>query len=232
MDCIAETEGKMAHDPLTYCLSFTEETEGKMEQDPLMYSPRSAVRTTTTGIPVGDQAGAMLPGTLIVGAGPAGLACVAGLTMGSVPYTLMERDVCIASMWHHRMYRSYPMYPTQQQFLAYIDKYMRTFSICPFFRQECRSKWLIVATRENAEPVVPEIEGIHSFTGQVMHSSEYHSGEASQGKKVLVIGRGNSGMEVSLDLANQNVHTSMVVRELGHILPREIMGLSTFTLSL
>ena len=142
------------------------------------------------------------------------------------------------------------MYPTQQQFLAYIDEYMRTFNICPFFRQEvvvaehdgeyrcvrtkdaitspmnrggeesiisstreCRSKWLIVATRENAEPVVPEIEGIHSFKGQVMHSSEYRSGEAFQGKKVLVVGCGNSGMEVSLDLANHNVHTSIVVRD-------------------
>jgi lysine/ornithine N-monooxygenase len=79
--------------------------------------------------------------------------------------------------------------------------------------REYRSKWLIVATGENAEPVVPEIEGIHSFKGQVMHSSEYRSGEAFQGKKVLVVGCGNSGMEVSLDLANHNVHTSIVVRD-------------------
>ncbi|KAL5681612.1 hypothetical protein ACJX0J_007997, partial [Zea mays] len=50
-------------------------------------------------------------------------------------------------------------------------------------------------------------------------------------KKVLVVGCGNSGMEVSLDLANYNVDTSLVVRDSGHILPREIMGLSTFTLS-
>jgi cation diffusion facilitator CzcD-associated flavoprotein CzcO len=144
--------------------------------------------------------------------------------------------------------RSYPTYPTQQQFLAYINEYMCSFGIRPFFRQEvvvaehdgeywCMrtkdaitgpingggeesivsstreycSKWLIVATGENADPV--RIEGIHSFKGQVMHSSEYRSREAFQGKKVLVVGCGNSGMEVSLDLANHNVHTSMVVRD-------------------
>ena len=156
MDHFAETEGKMAHGPLTYCLSFAEEIEGKMEQDPLMYSPRSAARATATGIPVGDQGVAVLPGPLIVGAGPAGLACAARLTMGSVPYALLERDECVASMWHRRTYRrlclhlpkrycelplmpfphSYPTYPTKQQFLAYIDEYIRTFGIRPFFRQE------------------------------------------------------------------------------------------------
>jgi len=54
MDCIVETEGKMAHGPLTYCLSFAEEIEGKMEQDPLMYSSRSVARATTTSIPIDD----------------------------------------------------------------------------------------------------------------------------------------------------------------------------------
>ena len=70
-----------------------------------------------------------------------------------------------------------------------------------------------MATGENVEPVVAEIEGIHSFKGQVMHSSEYRSGKAFKGKKVLVVGCGNSGIEVSLDLANHNVHTSIVVRD-------------------
>jgi indole-3-pyruvate monooxygenase len=46
-----------------------------------------------------------------------------------------------------------------------------------------------------------------------MHSSDYRSGETFEGKKVLVVGCGNSGMEVSLDLANYNVDTSLVVRD-------------------
>lgn len=272
MDRYAETEGKLAHDALTYSpAAFTDEAEGKMEQDPLLYSPRSAARATATGIPVvGDQGVAVLPGPLIVGAGPAGLACAAKLTIGGVStYALLERDVCVASMWHRRTYRrlrlhlpkhfcelplmpfpdDYPTYPTRQQFLTYMDNYKLHFGIRPFFRQEVvaaehdgeywcvrtkdamassidsdgeesiissareyRSKWLIVATGENAEPAVPDIEGLHSFKGQILHSSDYRSGETFQGKKVLVVGHGNSGMEVSLDLANHNVHTSIVVR--------------------
>lgn len=260
-DRFVETgKGEMVQDPLTT------ETGGKMEHDLLMYSPRSAARATATGIPIGDQGVAVLRGPLIVGAGPAGLACAAMLTMGLVPYVILERDMCIASTWHRRTYdrlclhlpkrycqlplmpfpHSYPTYPVRQQFLAYLDEYKRKHGIRPFFNMEVvsaeydgeywcvrtkdtsdnvggsmlssctmeyRSKWLIVATGENAEPVVPEIKGMRSFKGEVIHSSDYRNGEEFQGKKVLVIGCGNSGMEVSLDLANYNVHTSMVVRD-------------------
>ncbi|WVZ72885.1 hypothetical protein U9M48_021275 [Paspalum notatum var. saurae] len=261
------------------------ETEGKRAHDPL-YSPRSAARATATGFPVGEH-GEVFAGPLIVGAGPAGLAVAACLTMLGVPYVLLERYGCIASLWRHRTYRrlclhlpkrfcelplmpfpsSYPEYPTREQFLDYLDDYINMFGIRPFFRQavisaefdgelwcvrtkevvtaamdgeeavlssatrEYRSKWLVVATGENAEPAVPEIEGIDVFKGQVMHSSDYRCGEPFHGKKVLVVGCGNSGMEVSLDLSNHNVHTSMVVRDTVHVLPREIMGISTFGLS-
>jgi cation diffusion facilitator CzcD-associated flavoprotein CzcO len=76
-----------------------------------------------------------------------------------------------------------------------------------------RCKWLVVATGENAEPVVPEIEGSARFKGQLMHSSDYRSGEGYADKRVLVVGCGNSGMEVSLDLSNHNARASMVVRD-------------------
>lgn len=69
-----------------------------------------------------------------------------------------------------------------------------------------------MATGENAECVVPEIEGLGEFKGDVIHACEYKSGESFKGKKVLVVGCGNSGMELSLDLCNHNASPSMVVR--------------------
>ncbi|CAM0880475.1 unnamed protein product [Alopecurus aequalis] len=95
-----------------------------------------------------------------------------------------------------------------------------------------RSKWLVVATGENADPVVPEIEGSGRFKGQLMHSSDYRSGEGYADKRVLVVGCGNSGMEVSLDLSNHNARASMVVRDTVHVLPREMLGRSTFGMSM
>jgi indole-3-pyruvate monooxygenase len=92
-------------------------------------------------------------------------------------------------------------------------------------------RWLVVATGENAESVVPDIPGLGEFAGEVAHVSEYKSGDKYKGKSVLVVGCGNSGMEVSLDLCDHGALPSMVVRDAVHVLPREVCGRSTFELA-
>ncbi|WVZ62912.1 hypothetical protein U9M48_012603 [Paspalum notatum var. saurae] len=92
-------------------------------------------------------------------------------------------------------------------------------------------RWLVVATGENAERVVPDFDGAADFGGPVSHVSEYKSGEAYSGKRVLVVGCGNSGMEVCLDLCDHNALPSMVVRDSVHVLPREVFGVATFSVA-
>lgn len=136
-----------------------------------------------------------------------------------------------------------PSYPTKQQFLSYLKAYADHFDINPIFGKqvvnaefdvvcgfwkiktqeimkngdeiiiEYLCKWLIVASGENAEEVVPQIEGMEQFQGPILHTSLYKSGSMFCGKNVLVVGCGNSGMEVCLDLCNHNAHPSLVVRD-------------------
>ena len=78
---------------------------------------------------------------------------------------------------------------------------------------EYRAKWLVVASGENAEPVIPSFKNMQEFRGgKVFHSSQYRNGVEFAGKKVLVVGCGNSGMEIALDLANFGASPSLVVR--------------------
>ncbi|KAL2463237.1 putative indole-3-pyruvate monooxygenase YUCCA3 [Forsythia ovata] len=219
----------------------------------------------------------LVNGPVIVGAGPSGLAVGAGLKQQGVPFVILERDSCIASLWKNRTYdrlklhlpkqfcelpyhpfpENFPEYPTKHQFIDYLESYARKFEINPRFHESVQSakfdetcglwrvktltndnstieyicRWLVVATGENAEKVVPEFEGLQEFGGNVLHACDYKSGEAYQGKSVLVVGCGNSGMEVSLDLCHHNAIPTMVVRSSVHILPREIFGKSTFELA-
>ncbi|PSR86394.1 Indole-3-pyruvate monooxygenase [Actinidia chinensis var. chinensis] len=216
-------------------------------------------------------------GPVIVGAGPSGLAVGSCLREQGVPFVVLEKADCIASLWQKRTYDRlklhlpkqfcqlpnmpfpdhFPEYPSKKQFIDYLESYAKHFDITPQFNEcvqsakydeACRlwrvktvltggsaraeveyiCQWLVVATGENAERVVPEIEGLKEFSGEVLHACDYKSGEKFTGKRVLVVGCGNSGMEVSLDLCNHNAKPSMVVRSSVHVLPREIFGKSTF----
>ncbi|XP_022967273.1 probable indole-3-pyruvate monooxygenase YUCCA8 [Cucurbita maxima] len=223
-----------------------------------------------------SQRSVWVNGPVIVGAGPAGLATAACLREQGVPFVVIERADCIASLWQKRTYdrlrlhlpkqfcqlprlpfpQEFPEYPSKKQFIQYLESYTQKFEIKPRFNETVQSarfdqtgglwrvktesspgeveyvcQWLVVATGENAECVMPEIEGLNEFSGEVLHVSDYKSGERFKGKNVLVVGCGNSGMEVSLDLCNHEASPSMVVRSSVHVLPREILGKSTFELA-
>lgn len=200
-----------------------------------------------------------VPGPVIVGAGPSGLAAAACLKERGVPSIILERSNCVASLWRLKTYDRLtlhlpkqfcelplmrfppdsPTYPTKQQFIDYLESYAKRFDISPRFSEavaqaeydatlgfwrvktvggkgeekEYMCRWLVVATGENAEAVVPEIEGSEEFGGVLKHTSFYKSGEEFKGKRVLVVGCGNSGMEVCLDLCNHNARPSLVVRD-------------------
>ncbi|KAL8521933.1 hypothetical protein ACS0TY_012186 [Phlomoides rotata] len=147
----------------------------------------------------------------------------------------------------------FPKYPSKDQFISYMESYAHLFCIRPRFNQAVngasfdsssgfwtvvtqdqlyRSRWLIVATGENAEPVVPEIQGMEKFRGPVLHTSCYKSGSEFHKQTVLVVGCGNSGMEVSLDLCRFNASPHIVVRNSVHVLPREMLGVSTFSIGM
>ncbi|XP_028802355.1 probable indole-3-pyruvate monooxygenase YUCCA4 [Neltuma alba] len=216
----------------------------------------------------------VVPGPIIVGAGPSGLAVAACLSQQyRVPSLLLERSDCIASLWKNKTYdrlrlhlpkefcelplmgfpESYPKYPNKFQFITYLESYASRFSLRPRFNQNVRearfdptsglwivrtqdfvyiSRWLVVATGENAEPFIPQIFGMENFRGPIIHTIDYRSGTDYRNKRVLVVGCGNSGMEVSLDLCNHNAKTHIVARNAVHVLPREMFGFSTFGLAM
>ena len=57
-----------------------------------------------------------------------------------------------------------------------------------------------------------------------MHSSDYASGEHFRGQRVLVVGFGNSGAEIALDLAERGAASTVSIRGAVNVVPREILG--------
>ncbi|KAL3717563.1 hypothetical protein ACJRO7_009061 [Eucalyptus globulus] len=146
----------------------------------------------------------------------------------------------------------YPEYVPKDQLLRYFDDYVARFGIEPAYGRsvesavydegdgrwrvgardvgsgevvEYRCRFLVVATGESSDAFIPEVEGIEGFGGKVIHSTRYKNGKEFENSRVLVVGSGNSGMEIALDLANHGARTSIVVRSPVHVLSRGIANL-------
>jgi cation diffusion facilitator CzcD-associated flavoprotein CzcO len=90
---------------------------------------------------------------------------------------------------------------------------------------EMRARSVVVATGFNREPFLPDWPGRERFAGELVHSTVYRNPSSYRGKDVLVVGTGNSGAEIAVDLAEGGAREVMIsVRTPPNILRRDIAG--------
>ena len=65
---------------------------------------------------------------------------------------------------------------------------------------------------------------METFGGEILHSSVYRNPAPFAEKRVLVIGYGNSGAEIALDLAEAGIDVALAVRSPINVVPRELFG--------
>lgn len=83
---------------------------------------------------------------------------------------------------------------------------------------------VVLASGANAQPRRPALPGEELFGGQMLHSRSYTDARAFAGQRVLVVGMGNTGAEIALDLCEQGVAVALSVRSTVNIVHREFLG--------
>ena len=91
---------------------------------------------------------------------------------------------------------------------------------------------VVVATGYNHTPRLPDLPGLDSYSGTVVHSSAYRNPVDLGGRDVLVIGPGNSGAEIAADLADTGVRVSLAMRTPPNIVLRAVAGIPSQALIL
>lgn len=66
---------------------------------------------------------------------------------------------------------------------------------------ELRARGVIAASGSFGSPHRPSLPGLGSFAGQVLHASEYRSPASVRGERVVVVGGGNSAVQIAVELA-------------------------------
>ncbi|MEU2395782.1 NAD(P)-binding domain-containing protein [Streptomyces sp. NPDC007369] len=84
---------------------------------------------------------------------------------------------------------------------------------------------VVVATGFNHTPAVPDWPGRDTYGGQLLHARDYRTPEPYTGLDVLVVGVGNTGAEIAVDLAEGGAaRVRLAVRTAPHIVRRSTAG--------
>lgn len=147
----------------------------------------------------------------------------------------------------------YPNYPHHTQVLDYFERYVAHFGLRPSITfhtkvtnvapapgggyhvsttnlqtgdsQTAHYGAVLVCNGHHWNSKWPHFPG--SFSGRCLHSQEYRNSQGLEGKNVLVVGIGNSGVDIACDTARVTQQTFLSTRRSAHIVPRFILGRPT-----
>src|ERR1700722_18969908 len=139
--------------------------------------------------------------------------------------------------------KAYGRYPSRAQVVEYLEAYAAKFDLKPVFNAPVRAvrrderAWRAEAAEESrTAPIVVAATGwadysymptwprMETFDGPILHSNRYRNPAPFAGKRALVVGYGNSGAEIALDLAEAGVDVTLSVRSPVNVVPRELFG--------
>jgi hypothetical protein len=144
---------------------------------------------------------------------------------------------------HKKWKRGTPRYPSRQQVVDYMEDYARELGVAPQFGQEVQmakrvngvwhvrtqnrtfeAESLVIATGYNRTPCSPTWSGQDEFRGDILHSHAFRNGMRWKGKRVLIVGSGNSGAEIAIDLVEHGAEVAICVRGPIHFVARDVAG--------
>ncbi len=97
---------------------------------------------------------------------------------------------------------------------------------------DLHARAVVVATGFNHTPILPDWATSGRFGGEVIHARAYRNPKPYAGKRVLVVGPGNTGSEIAQDLAEQAVDVTLSVRTPPLVLRRAIGGIPSQALGI
>ncbi|MGW5655439.1 flavin-containing monooxygenase [Streptomyces humi] len=91
--------------------------------------------------------------------------------------------------------------------------------------RELTGSAVVVATGFNHTPRIPDWPGLDGYRGRFLHAGEYRDAGPFAGQDVLVVGVGNTGAEIAVDLAEGGAaRVRLAVRTVPHIVRRSTAG--------
>ncbi|MDI1300881.1 MAG: NAD(P)-binding domain-containing protein [bacterium] len=178
---------------------------------------------------------------------------VGGLWDISNPHSTVYSTAHLISSKHTTEFTEFPMraevatYPHHSELCRYFHDYAAHFGLYDHYEFSTRAvriepsgeHWTLITEKDGMttrrdvagvliangtlhHPLLPRIPG--NYTGELMHSADYKSPEQFHGKRVLIVGCGNSACDIAVDAVHHASAVDMSVRRGYYFIPKFIMG--------
>ncbi|MEM6726642.1 MAG: NAD(P)/FAD-dependent oxidoreductase, partial [Bacteroidota bacterium] len=175
---------------------------------------------------------------------------VGGLWNIENEYSTVYESAHLISSKTRTEFASFPMsketadYPSHRELCQYFKDYASEFGLYDDYRFNAKvvkttrtdDHWIIslesgedipvqglcIANGTLSHPNIPTFKG--TFDGEFFHSCTYKNSDVFAGKRVLIIGAGNSGCDIAVDAVHRAKKVAMSVRRGYHFVPKYIFG--------
>ncbi|HEY5881846.1 MAG TPA: NAD(P)/FAD-dependent oxidoreductase, partial [Nakamurella sp.] len=166
-----------------------------------------------------------------------------GTPMYESAHFISSRDK--SGFFDYPMPRSYADYPSRTEILEYTGSFADAYGLRAGVqfgtsvrgsRQEADGSWtldtsagevracaLVCCTGVTWDPRMPDVPG--DFDGEVIHSVDYRAPSTFAGKRVLIVGLGNSGADIACDAAPVADAAFISTRRGYHFIPKFLAGM-------
>ncbi|TLS51698.1 NAD(P)/FAD-dependent oxidoreductase [Paenibacillus antri] len=153
---------------------------------------------------------------------PAGFSSLPGMKFPGEPNGYPTRDEVIRYLQEYRDKFQLPVQLKQR--VESVEKEGFGFVIRTTAGDQFRSRTIINATGSFHNPYKPAIPGEELFQGRIIHSSEYRNPTSFRNQRVVVVGRGNSAVQIGVELAEVS-KTSLAVLRPVQFVKQRFLGL-------
>jgi putative flavoprotein involved in K+ transport len=151
-----------------------------------------------------------------------------------------------------RMPRSYGRYPRREDFVTYLERYVDHHGLAVRYETELErvdrdeaglwrldtsdgsllARHVVIATGYDAVPHLPEWPGRDSYSGNLIHAAEFGGAEPYRDQEVLIVGAGNTGVDIAGLLVAAGARVNVAMRTPPNIFPRDWLGIPLQTIAI
>lgn len=153
---------------------------------------------------------------------PAGYSSMPGLKFPGNQNRYPHRDEVIRYLQDYKTKFDLPVLINQRVDL--IEKAKEGFVIRTKTGEIFKAQTIINATGSFNNPFIPKVLGMEAFQGDILHSSEYRNSKPFHNQRVVIVGGGNSAVQIAVELADVS-RTTLAVRRPIQFVKQHIGGL-------